>query len=257
MIHGFTGDHHGFQKLIPLLKNNYFIITPDLPGSGMSALQPETQWNINALAKLANEFVAALQLPKKPIIFGHSMGGLVVASMISQYPSLFAQKAVLLSPVPAKIKFLDSRWLGAILSDTQYFIGHTAPYIGPRLIKSKWLTKRIANLLITTDDKAIIQFTKQQMLNNLNYISSIKYYACLSKDINRRGAIDYADALSKKDLLIISGDSDRVVPLPKLKQLVVASKAHLVLIEGVGHDIHYEQAPQAAQAMTNFLAKSK
>lgn len=254
MIHGFTGDHFGFQKLIPLLEEDYFIITPDLPGSGVSALQPESQWTIDPLAKLANEFVAALKLKVPPIILGHSMGGLVVSSMVHQAPELYAKKVILLSPVPTKIRWFDSRKIGALLGEFQYFIGHKLPVIGPAIIKSKWLTTLIANILITTKHKPTVEFTHQQMQNNLNYISSIKYYYLLTKDINRRGSADYAGTLAQKDTLVINGDIDRVVPLNELEKLIKTSGARLTLIEGVGHDIHYEKPTEAAQAIKTFLA---
>ena len=253
MIHGFTGDHYGFQKLIPLLEADYFIITPDLPGSGISTLQPQSQWAIDPLAKLANEFVANLQLEKPPIILGHSMGGLVVSSMVHQAPDLFANKVILLSPVPTKIRWLDSRKIGALMGEFQYFIGHKLPVVGPVIIKSKWLTTLIANILITTKHKSTVEFTHQQMQNNLNFISSIKYYYMLTKDINRRGSLDYATTLAQKDTLVINGDIDRVVPLSELEKLIKASGAQLTLIEGVGHDIHYEKPAEAARAIKTFL----
>ena len=253
MIHGFTGDHYGFQKLIPLLEADYFIITPDLPGSGISTLQPQSQWAIDPLAKLTNEFVANLQLKQPPIILGHSMGGLVVSSMVHQAPDLFANKVILLSPVPTKIRWLDSRKIGALMGEFQYFIGHKLPVIGPAIIKSKWLTTLIANILITTQHKPTVEFTHQQMQNNLNFISSVKYYYMLTKDINRRGSLDYATTLAQKDTLVINGDIDRVVPLSELEKLVKASGAQLTLIEGVGHDIHYEKPAEAARAIKTFL----
>lgn len=253
MVHGFTGDHYGFDKMVALLKDDYFIITPDLPGSGISDLQQKRDWTIDGLARLTNEFVATLKLPKPPVLLGHSMGGLVASSMISQSPNIFAQKSILLSPVPTKIRFLDSRWIGAQLTDLQYFAGHYLPVAGPAIIKSRWLTKFIASLLITTKDQSLIKFTQDQMLNNLNYISSIQYYFLLSRDINRRGALNYAEGLAKKDLLVINGDKDRVVPLSELEKLIKASGAHLTLIEGVGHDIHYEKPSEAVTAIKTFL----
>ncbi len=253
MIHGFTGDHFGFQKIIPLLPN-YTLIVPDLPGSGISDLPPKKYWSIDALAALANEFVKNLQLPEPPIIFGHSMGGLVVASMVHQAPELYDKKVILLSPVPAKISLTDSRWLGARLGELQYLAGYRLPKLGPKIAASKTLTKWIANQLITTKDKAVIRFTYEQMWQNLSYISSLEYYYRLEQDINRRGAIDYADTLREKDLLIINGDIDRVVPLNKLQPLVQATGANFTLIEGVGHDAHYEKPAEVARIVNAFLA---
>lgn len=251
MIHGFTGDHHGFQKIIPHLRE-YTIIVPDLPGSGKSTITPQ-HWSIDGIAELTNSFVAALQLKTPPVIFGHSMGGLVVASMVYQAPQLYAKKMILLSPVPSKVTLTDSRYIGAKLGELQYWVGAHVPIVGPKIVKSKWLTKQIANLLITTKDKQIIQFTYKQMWANLTRISSLKLYYHLQCDINRRGAVDYATELSKKDLLIIGGDKDNVVPPRQLNELVRATKAICVYILGVGHDAHYERAKEVANNVMYFL----
>jgi pimeloyl-ACP methyl ester carboxylesterase len=251
MIHGFTGDHNGFQKIIPLLPD-FRIIVPDLPGSGKSSIT-QKDWSVDAIARLANEFVKALDFKTPPYIFGHSMGGLVVASMIGQAPHLYHDKALLLSPVPSKVRFLDTRIIGAKLGELQYFIGHAVPVLGPKLVKSKWLTKRIANLLITTKDPAIIQFTYEQMWENLTRISSIKLYYVLERDINKRGAIDYAQELANKQLLIIGGSVDNVVPPKLLNELIKATNAMYAYIEGVGHDAHYERAREVAEHVRRFL----
>lgn len=252
MIHGFTGDHYGFQKIIPFLEQDYRIIVPDLPGSGISSLQGRENWTIDGLASLANEFVKSLALPTLPIIFGHSMGGLVVASMVHQAPALYS-KVILLSPVPSKVGLFDSRFIGAKLGELQYWVGHRIPVLGPKLVKSSWLTHQIAGMLITTKNHQLVDFTHEQMLNNLRYISSLEYYYQLERDINKRGALDYAAALSAKPLLVINGDTDRVVPLKKLEPFITASHAEFMLIEGVGHDAHYERPGEVAAAVKEFL----
>lgn len=253
MIHGFTGDHHGFQKIIPLLPD-FRIIVPDLPGSGKSSITPK-DWSVDAIARLANDFVKALDFKVPPYIFGHSMGGLVVASMIGQAPHLYHDKALLLSPVPSKVRLRDKRIVGAKLGELQYLIGHAVPVLGPKLVKSKWLTKRIANLLITTKDPNVIQFTYEQMWENLTRISSIKLYYVLERDINKRGAIDYAKELANKQLLIIGGSVDNVVPPKLLNELIKATNATYAYIDGVGHDAHYERAREVAEHVQRFLNK--
>lgn len=250
MIHGFTGDHTGFQNIVPLL-TDFQLIIPDLPGCGSSSLPAQDSWSIDGIAQLANQFVAALNLPTPPIIFGHSMGGLVVASMVHQAPQLYANEVVLLSPVPSKITWRDSRFVGAKLGELQYLVGHAVPVVGPAIIKSQWLTTMIADILTT--DRRYKQFTREQMLANLTKISSLHFYYLLQRSINRRGAIDYADSLAKKRLLVINGDIDPVVPLPRLEPLVRHTNAAFTLINGVGHDAHYERAPEVAQSMTTFL----
>src|SRR6476620_1339197 len=134
-IHGFTGSHEGFQYIIPEL-SKYKIIVPDLPGFGESKLGLEN-FTIDELANRVNQFVQDLKLSEPPFVIGHSMGGLVVASMLAQAPELFNERAVLVSPVATKVNYLDSRKIGEFLGRLQFYLGKTVPGAGPQLVKSR------------------------------------------------------------------------------------------------------------------------
>lgn len=253
LIHGFTGSHEGFQYIIPLLPNIRFIV-PDLPGFGISDLMPREQWTIDALAGLANEFVEALHLTTPPTILGHSMGGLVVSSMISQAPDLYARDVVLISPVPTPIRANDARRGGAVLGALQYKLGARGGKIGEKFVKSHTISRGLTWMLLHTTDKELRREIYGHHFKNLDYISSIEFYSKLYTDINRHGAIDYTSALRAKRVLLLAGDKDTVAPLKQMMRLVDAiHPATFTIIKDVGHLIHYERADEAAQAITTFL----
>ena len=252
LIHGFTGSHEGFQYLEPLLPDVRLIV-PDLPGFGVSDVPPKSSWTIDRLAALTNQFVASLNLTEPPIILGHSMGGLVVSGMIHQDPELFGD-VILISPVPTAIGWSDSRRAGMILGALQYRIGAKAGKAGQKLVKSKLLSRGTTLTLLKTKDPARRRAIYQHHLQNLDYISSIDYYQALYTDINRRGAIDYANQLRQKRLLLIAGNRDTVTPLRYMRQLADAIQPQqFVIIPGVGHLIHYEKALEATTAIRDFL----
>lgn len=254
LIHGFTGSHEGFQYIIPQLPGIRFIV-PDLPGFGESDLMPREEWTIDSLAALANEFVEKLQLPTPPFILGHSMGGLVVSSMIGQAPDLYAEDMVLISPVPTPIRRNDARRGGAVLGALQYKLGHTTGRLGRRLVKSRTISRGLTWILLHTTDKELRKAIYSHHFKNLDYISSIEFYSKLYGDINRHGAIDYAKALRKKRVLLMAGGEDTVAPMKEMRRLVDAIKpATFVIVPEVGHLIHYEKPLEAAAAITTFLA---
>lgn len=253
LIHGFTGSHEGFQYIVPLLPQIRFIV-PDLPGFGISDLMPSEEWTIDALARLANEFVEKLKLSVPPYILGHSMGGLVVSSMVSQAPDLFARDMVLISPVPTPIRANDARRGGAILGALQYKLGHRTGRVGDKFVKSRTISRGLTWTLLHTTDKELRKEIYGHHFKNLDYISSIEFYSKLYTDINRHGAIDYTPALRAKRVLLLAGDKDTVAPPKQIQKLVDAIHPDtFVVIEGVGHLIHYERPKEAAQAITAFL----
>lgn len=253
LVHGFTGSHEGFQYLIPLLPHIRFIV-PDLPGFGQSDLPSRDDWSIDALARLTNDFVEALALPKPPHILGHSMGGLVVSSMIYQNPTLYSDHVVLISPVPSAIRRNDARRPGAILGALQYRLGHRTGRVGHKLVKSRTISRALTAFLIKTTDKQLRAEIYQHHFKNLDYISDIEFYSKLYTDINRSGASHYADSLRHKKILLLAGDKDTVTPLTEIKkfaQLVQPAQFHV--IPNVSHLIHYERAPEAASFIGPFL----
>jgi pimeloyl-ACP methyl ester carboxylesterase len=253
LIHGFTGSHEGFQYIIPLLPNIRFIV-PDLPGFGASTIGRD-DWSIDGIARLTNEFVASLRLPEPPHILGHSMGGLVVSSMLDQAPELYDKKAVLLSPVPTAIRTNDSRRAGAILGALQYAVGHRIPKVGERIVKSRTITRAITKLIMTTTDKELQKEIHSHHFKNLDYISSIEFYSKLHRDINRQGSIDHAKALRMFTILLISGDNDSVTPLREMRQFAAAIQpAQFIMLPGVGHLAHYEKALDVAEAIEAFIS---
>lgn len=254
-IHGFTGSHEGFQYIIPML-TDFRIIVPDLPGFGESKLGLD-KFTIDELAKRLNRFVRELNLPVPPFIVGHSMGGLVVASMLAQAPELYNEKAVLVSPVATKVNYLDSRKVGELLGRLQFFLGKTVPGAGPKLVKSRLISRISTAIILTANQPKLKQQIRDHHFKNLDYISSIDFYYQLHVNINKKGAIDYAPHLNKKfKVLIITGDKDNVTPLATEKKLAAALKdSTLHIIKGVGHLLHYERPTEVAAAIHAFLTR--
>jgi pimeloyl-ACP methyl ester carboxylesterase len=250
-IHGFTGSHEGFQYIIPELER-FHIVVPDLPGFGESELGIDA-FTVDELAKKVNEFVKGLELKQPPYLVSHSMGGLVAASMLAQGPELYDEKTVFVSPVATRVNYLDSRKVGELLGRMQYFLGKTVPAAGPRLVKSRLLSRIATAIILTTNDSELRKTINGHHFSNLDYISSIDFYYQLHKDINKKGAIDYAPKLKKFTPLIITGDKDNVTPLAGEKKLARELNAELHLIRGVGHLLHYERPTEVAAAIDAFL----
>jgi pimeloyl-ACP methyl ester carboxylesterase len=72
--------------------------------------------------------------------------------------------------------------------------------------------------------------------------------ASLSTDVTR-----YSDSLTMP-VLVIAGQEDEIAPAPGQHTFVAGLRdAELVMLEGVGHLIHYEQPVRAADALRRFL----
>lgn len=251
MVHGFTGSHDGFQYITPLLKD-FRIIIPDLPGFGVSPLEADG-WTIADIAHKTNDFVRLLKLDQPPFLVAHSMGGLVAASMLAQNPELFDKKATFISPVVKPISWWDLRKMGELIARLQYWVGFKLPGVGPKIVKSKRLSRGATKLMITTPKRALQADIYDHHINNLSYISSIELYYRLQKEITSMGTLQFVPDLKDFKLLIINGDKDAITPLPQQKLLQKATGAQLDIIKGVGHLAHYERPSDIAASLTRFL----
>lgn len=85
LLHGFAEDHRIWKHQAAFLSQEYTVISPDLPGSGLSPL-PDEEMSIPLLA----EFVLAIldqESIRQVILFGHSMGGYIALAFAEKYAS--------------------------------------------------------------------------------------------------------------------------------------------------------------------------
>jgi len=86
LVHG-LGDEAStiWESTIQLLKNNYYVITFDLPGFGQSSKSNELYSPLN-YAKFIH-YVSQTYVKKPFHLVGHSMGGAIALKYVSMYPS--------------------------------------------------------------------------------------------------------------------------------------------------------------------------
>lgn len=251
LVHGFTGSHEGFQYLVPLL-SDYRLIIPDLPGFGISPL-PHNRLSLAHLGELLIDFIESLGLDAKPHLLGHSMGSLVAAEAVRLKPDIFAKKLILISPVPSPIKLLEMRRPGAVISQLYYVASHRLPVVGKRLATSRKLTRLSTRMIITTKNKILRKAIYDHHFNNLNFISSIEWYSWLYHKINLTGITRYKATLRPFDILLISGELDKVTPLKHQKRAANTIDAKFIVIPGVGHLAHYEKPKELVKTIADFL----
>ena len=95
LIHGWSSSWYAMSPLMPLLAQRFSVISVDLPGYGKSPALPyraTISGYVEILAKLIEE------VSKGPVVLvGHSMGGMIGATLAIKYPVL-VERMVLLCP---------------------------------------------------------------------------------------------------------------------------------------------------------------
>lgn len=85
LVHGLPGSARDWRWLGSALEPQLRVVRVDMPGFGETPLATGPDPSIAARADFVARFVAALGLDR-PLVFGHSMGGVVVAAFAVRHP---------------------------------------------------------------------------------------------------------------------------------------------------------------------------
>jgi pimeloyl-ACP methyl ester carboxylesterase len=85
LVHGITEDRRVWDRVIPLLDDQYRCVRLDLRGHGESPMA--TDLSALAMAEDIGEVVRAAGIDEPPIVIGHSLGGFVSTAYAAQAPT--------------------------------------------------------------------------------------------------------------------------------------------------------------------------
>lgn len=97
LIHGWTCDHTNWKDQIAHFSPRHRIVAMDLRGHGASD-KPEQGYSIDGFVDDVAWLIRELGLDK-PVVIGHSMGGVIALNLVRKHPGLAAGIVMVDSPV--------------------------------------------------------------------------------------------------------------------------------------------------------------
>jgi pimeloyl-ACP methyl ester carboxylesterase len=250
IAHGYRGDHHGLEPVIALLPGIRFI-SPDLPGFGVSTPMTEAPHSIAGYARWLGAFLDALGLRGTSILLGHSFGSMVTTYAIAD--GLATPALILINPISTD----PHKGGGAVMNGLTRAYYNAARKLPERLgrgLLGNWAIVQIMSVtLAKTRDPQLRRWIHEEHHRYFNGFSDPQtvaeaFDASLSTDVTR-----YADALTMP-VMVIAGNDDEIAPAPGQHTFVARlPDAELVMLDDVGHLIHYEQPQNAADAIRRFV----
>jgi pimeloyl-ACP methyl ester carboxylesterase len=104
-IHGGFADHTHFTPQFDYFKRNHRVLAMDLRGHGESD-KPQQDYTMTAYADDIHWLCQQVGI-KKPIVIGHSMGGLIALETAARYPDYPAGIVVMDTPIAPPAPFVE------------------------------------------------------------------------------------------------------------------------------------------------------
>ncbi len=251
VIHGFRGDHHGLLRVADQLPEMRLIM-PDLPGFGSSAAFAAAEHSVESYGRFISDFMAALGLGADTVLLGHSFGSIVASHYVAAHPGTVSE-LILVNPIAAPA-LEGPKGLMTKLAVLYYEAAARLPRrLGQGLLRSQLIVRVMSETMAKTKDKRLRRFVHAQ---HSAYFSAFADRESLLEAFKASVGGNVAEVAGSLTLpvLLVAGEKDEIATLPDQHTLLaLLPDAHLDVIPGVGHLIHYETPEPAAGFIRRFL----
>jgi len=235
-LHGIGGAARAWRGQLDFFGDRFHAIAWDMPGYGGSA--PLAKCSIAALADALQDFLQQVGATK-PILVGHSIGGMVVQQLLAKSPHI-AGAVVLAQTSPAFGK-PDGDWQKAFIEARLGPLdrGETLVSLAPSLVKE---------LVGDDPDVGGMELARDCMAGVPEATYRATMLALMGFDL--RGALKDIAAPT----LVLSGSRDKNAPAPMMAKMAsYIPSATYVELEGVGHLVNLERPATFNATLDQFL----
>jgi len=249
LIHGFSASLHTWEPWVARLGDTYRIVSIDLPGHGLTSAPEGYAASIEAFRDETHAFTNALGLQRFALA-GSSMGGNVSWEYALAHPE----------QVEALILVDASGWQETRANldrDPPVFKLLRDPNIGPALrdLDATGLVRQGLEAGFTdtslVDDAMVTRYAE---LARAPGHRDILLQMTLGFRERNFATPERLATLANIPVLILHGDSDRIVPLEHGRQFQAAiNGAEIVVFDATGHIPQEERPDESALAVSEFL----
>lgn len=243
LIHGFGEDGDIWQNQVEFLKAYFYLIIPDLPGSGKSEMINDM--SIEGMTEVIKEIINIELSNSSPSgggrvgALGHSMGGYITLAFAEKYPDQLSSFGLIHSSA-----FADNEEKKANRLKSIDFIKKHGAYEFfkssiPPLFTETWAEQNqsIVDELVEKSksfmDEAIIQYY-QAMISRPDRTAVLKSF--------------------QKPILFIIGEHDKAVPFEQsMQQCYLPAQSHINILRNSAHMGMLEEPGKVNSAILQFV----
>ena len=260
-VHGWNENSTAWYYQKKQFSKNNYVILIDLPGLGKSKRPDNKDFSLQKMAADLEAVIEHLKL-SKAVLWGHSIGGMVILTYLTQIGKNVEQKVkgivlqhtTFTNPVYTSIL---SGLLRAIQKPVLYPICYIMIALSPVFWISKWMSYMNGNMLIST---RFLTFAGTQTYSQLNFISRLS--AMAPPSVFARGMLGMMKTYDvSKDLgrvtvptLIFGAKYDRLTkPVASEYMNKNIRNNDLVILSPAGHQGLIERHTETNEAAEKFI----
>ena len=237
LLHGYLESMIVWEEFAYLLRDRVRVVTLDLPGHGISAINGEIH-TMEYLAECVALTMEALGIERYSVV-GHSMGGYVALAMCEMYAERLDSVVLLSSTTSAdSVEKCDRRRreIELIKAGKKNMLARLVPHAGfapENVQRLKDYIEDIGELILMTEDEGVI--------------------AILGGMIERKSR---GELLRQSGVphMFIFGRHDYYIPVETAEEMIAADPtARVVWLEHSGHMGFYEEPELCAQAILEMV----
>jgi len=239
-LHGIGGAARAWRGQLNAFGDRYRAIAWDMPGYGNSS--PLSTVSIASLADALRDFLGQLGA-SKPVLVGHSIGGMIVQQWLVKHPDTAA--AVVLAQTSPAFGKADGDWQKSFIDARLGPLdrGETMVSLAPTLVRE---------LIGDDPDASGMELARDCMAS----VPEASYRASMLALLG----FDQRQALKeiKVPTLVLSGSKDKNAPAPMMAKMAsFIPSASYVELEGAGHLVNLERPTAFNAALDQFLKTAK
>jgi pimeloyl-ACP methyl ester carboxylesterase len=236
LLHGIGASAERWSRVIPTLSKYFRVITPDIVGFGYSD-KPTVEYTMDFFLEFFNGFLDNLDISKVSVI-GSSFGG-HLATEFAIKSNRKIEKLVLASPA------------GMMRTSTPTLDGYIMAALYPTFENAFKAFREMAHDPDAVTEGIVMDFVNRMKLPNAKY-------AFMSTLLGMRHAPKLQGRLGKiiSPVLLVWGDSDRMIPVQYSKEYSEIPDSELVVIKNCGHTPYVEKPMTFNKLVLKFLVGS-
>ena len=227
LLHGFPLDNRIWERVFPILENEFDVVMPNLRGFGNS-ITDSSSFALSDMAEDIAELMDGLGI-ERGIFAGHSMGGYVALSFAQSFPGRLLGLGLISTQSSADSPEKKASRYQTAAQVEERGVVILAESMSDKLVADNELQKMVSEIIMTQPKSGIL--------------GAIRALAERQDHTPTLGTLNCP-------ISIIHGDADLLIPVERAVEMnALCRKSTLTILEGIGHLPMLEKPSETSAAL--------